>query len=320
MSAPTNHWKLGLFVLVGAALAVVSVVYLGAQSLKKETVSYHSYFDEAVTGLELGSPVRYRGVTIGNVSTIDIAPDRRHVDVTYDLGVKVLDRLGLSAGKGQQTTITVPPDMRVQLGSQGITGVKYVLVDFFAVSSHPAPVLPFPVPANTIPAAPSTMKSLEDSIVRAVDRIPDLITELVSLLGNVNRLTGDLEAQNLGDKVQTTLGNADDVLRALKSKLGEAKLAELSQEAQATMVNVNQAVSRMNGLLAKVDGERGLLASSLRASDSVGDVASNAKGLSLELERSLRDIGEAAQALRSFMDALEHDSDMLLKGRARSAR
>src|SRR5688500_18915258 len=133
MSAPTNHWKLGLFVLVGALLAVVTVVYLGAQSLKKETVSYRSYFDEAVTGLELGSPVRYRGVTIGNVSNIDIAADRRHVEVTYDLGVSVLGRLGLAAGQGQQTTISVPPDLRVQLGSQGITGVKYVLVDFFNV-------------------------------------------------------------------------------------------------------------------------------------------------------------------------------------------
>ncbi len=318
MSAPTNHWKLGLFVVVGALLIVATVVYLGARSLKKETVSYHSYFDEAVTGLELGSPVRYRGVTIGNVSNIDIAPDRRHVEVTYDLGVSVLDRLGLAAGKGQQTTISMPADLRVQLGSQGITGVKYVLVDFFDVTSNPAPALPFEVPANTIPAAASTMKNLEDSVVRAVNRIPDLVDELVSLLGNVNRITGELETQELGAKVEQTLGNADSVLRALDAKIGQAKVGELSKEAQATMVSVNQTVSRMNHLLAKVDGERGLLASSLRASDSVGDVASSAKGLSAELEHSLRDISEAAQALRSFMDALEQEPDMLLKGRARS--
>jgi paraquat-inducible protein B len=320
MSAPTNHWKLGLFVIVGTVLAVATVIYLGAQSLKKETVSYHSFFDEAVTGLELGSPVRYRGVTIGNVSSIDIAPDRRHVEVTYDLGVSVLDRMGLAAGKGQQTKISMPPDLRVQLGSQGITGVKYVLVDFFDVKSNPAPKLPFAVPSNTIPAAASTMKNLEDSVVRAVNRIPDLVDELVKLLGNVNRITGDLESQDLGARVQSTLGNADAVLRSLDAKIGEAKIGALSKEAQATMVNANQAVSRMNQLLEKVDSERGLLASSLRASDSVGDVASNAKGLSQELERSLRDIAEAAQALRSFLDALEQDSDMLLKGRARSPR
>jgi paraquat-inducible protein B len=317
MSAPTNHWKLGLFVVIGAVLAIATVLYLGAQSLKKETVSYHSYFDEAVTGLELGSPVRYRGVSIGNVSTIDIAPDRRHVEVTYDLGVSVLDRLGLAAGKGQQTKISMPPDLRVQLGSQGITGVKYVLVDFFDIKSNPAPALPFKVPANTIPAAASTMKNLEDSVVRAVNRIPDLVDELVGLLGNVNRITGDLESKQLAAKVEATLGNADMVLRALDGKIAEAKVGELSKEAQATLASVNQAVSRMDGLLAKVDGDRGLLASSLRASDSVGDVANNAKGLSVELERSLRDIGEAAQALRSFMDALEQDSDMLIKGRAR---
>ncbi|HET6339943.1 MAG TPA: MlaD family protein, partial [Polyangiales bacterium] len=85
MSTPTNHWKLGMFVVVAMLIAVGGVVYFGTRRLPKETVTYASYFDEAVTGLETGSPVKFRGVNVGNVTSIAVAPDRRHVQVNFDL-------------------------------------------------------------------------------------------------------------------------------------------------------------------------------------------------------------------------------------------
>ncbi|MEO5730037.1 MAG: MlaD family protein, partial [Byssovorax sp.] len=87
MSAPTNHWKLGLFVVVGVVLTLTTVAVLGARSLRKEVSRYVSYFDESVQGLEVGSPIKFRGVTIGTVGKIDVAVDHRHVEVTSDLGV-----------------------------------------------------------------------------------------------------------------------------------------------------------------------------------------------------------------------------------------
>ena len=82
MSTSTNHWKLGLFVVVGALSIIATVVYFGGRTLRKETVSYKTYFDESVQGLEIGSPVKFRGVSIGSVAQIDLAGDKRHVEVT----------------------------------------------------------------------------------------------------------------------------------------------------------------------------------------------------------------------------------------------
>ena len=48
MSTPANHWKLGLFVLLGACAAVGAVLYFGARSFETENVRYKSYFDESV--------------------------------------------------------------------------------------------------------------------------------------------------------------------------------------------------------------------------------------------------------------------------------
>lgn len=143
MSTPINHWKLGLFVVVGFVLAACTVVFLGARSLKKQSVEYKTYFDESVQGLEVGSPIKFRGVIIGNVSAIDVAPDHRHVAVTSALTVQDLSDLGLSKGAGKTTKIRIPIDLRVQLASQGITGVKFLQIDFFDVKDNPPPVLPF---------------------------------------------------------------------------------------------------------------------------------------------------------------------------------
>src|SRR6478735_6548740 len=151
MATPTNHFKLGLFVLAGIAASVATMVLIGAQSMKTETVAYHTFFNESVQGLEEGSPVKYRGVTIGHVSAIEIAPDRRHVDVTDELDVADIKRLGLAAvdtTSRKKTRFLVPPELRAQLGSQGITGVKFVQIDFFDPKTNPPPEIPFPIPED----------------------------------------------------------------------------------------------------------------------------------------------------------------------------
>ena len=66
-AARTNPWKLGLFVVSGFVIAFASLVWLGSQSLDRQTQRVITYFDESVQGLEVGSPVKFRGVVIGSV-------------------------------------------------------------------------------------------------------------------------------------------------------------------------------------------------------------------------------------------------------------
>ncbi len=320
MSTPTNHWKLGLFVIVGTTLTLTAAAFFGTRSLRKETVDYTSYFDESVTGLEVGSPVKFRGVTIGNVSSIDLAPDRRHVQISYELGVSVLGRLGLAAGHGQHTTLPAPPDLRAQLGSTGVTGVKYILIDFFDIKANPAPHLPFAVAKNCIPAAPSTLKSLEDSVVKAVDEFPKLAADLGRVLEHINHLLSDVDEQHLPAKMTGVLANADRTLNLLQTKLGQVKAKELSSEAQAAIAHLNVVMSKLQNVAERVDGERGVLTSVQRASDGIGDVAAGARGFGPELSETMRDLREAADSVRQLADTLELDSDMLVKGRSQAVR
>ena len=318
MSAPTNHWKLGLFVVVAVLIGLAAALVLGARTFRKETVTYTSYFDEAVTGLEVGSPVSFRGVKIGNVSAIDVAPDHRHVELRYDLGVAVLDRLKLARRAGKDTKMPVTFDLRVQINSTGLTGTKYLQIDFFdSANMRPPQELPFPVPENYIPATPSTMKNLEEAVVRAVDQLP-LITQAVNeLLSQIVQLINDIHGKNLPDKLSLTLNNANALLFAFRSKVEAIDTKRLNGQAGAALGSLNVTLSRMQQILDKVDGEAGLLASLQRTADSTSEVTRGARNIGPEFSETLRDVREAAASVRELLDALERDSDMLLKGRAK---
>jgi paraquat-inducible protein B len=312
MSAPTNQWKLGAFVIAVLLLGAGVAVALTAQSFREETVRYTSYFDEAVTGLEVGSPVSYRGVKVGNVAAIDVAPDHRHVEIAYTLGVAVLKRLGLSGTTlGKETRITVPPNLRVQLASTGLTGTKFLQIDFFDNGGPPPPPLPFPVPENYIATTPSTMKNLEDAVVNAVDQIPELTRQIGGVAIRVNAILDDVNRRGLPARGAVTLDRANALIAALQVKVNQLQAAQISQGAAAALSKVNLALDRL-------EANDGLLASVQRTSDSLGDATG--PRLSRNLDETGRDLREAAVAVRQLVEALERDPDMLLKGKGKVSR
>jgi len=319
MAAPTNHFKLGLFVILAVGATITTAIALGAQSMKKETVKYHTYFNESVQGLDVGSPVKFRGVTIGYVSAIEIAPDHRHVDVIEELDSEDIRRMGLADGEGKEgARFYVPPDLRAQLGSQGITGVKFVSIDFFDPKSNPPPQLTFEVPERYIPAAPSMMKNLEDTVTKAMDKLPELVDAVVAITGRVDRMVAQLEEDDVTGKAAETMAHADEVLSQLNKTMKKLDRAELPDRAAAALDDVSKAVAKLNSVLDRVDGDDGLVASIRRASDAFGTLGRGAGSTTRELDKTLREVRDAAESIRVLTEAIERDPDMLLKGRAKA--
>ena len=312
MSTPTNHWKLGLFVVVGVGVSVAAVVYFGQRALRRETVPYKTFFDESVQGLEVGAPVKFRGVNIGNVSNIDLAGDRRHVAVTYELGVTVLNSLGLAAEKekGVMTKLVIPTDLRVQLITSGLTGVKFIQMDFFDEKTNPPLPLPFKPPNNYIPAKASMMKNLEDSVVQAVGSFPELTKQLEEVLVQLNTLVGDIARAQLPDKLSGALAVFTKLLEQVTGALAALEPGALSKEAQGALQSLNQLVTRVNG-------EKGLAVSVQRTSEALGSLAQDANHVGPALEDTLKSVQAAAVSIQRLAAQLENDPDMLLKGRAK---
>ena len=120
--------RVGLLLLAGIILAIGFVLFLTAGRLSKTAEIAETYFSESVTGLEVGAPVRYRGVRVGQVAEIGLVnaeyrPDSRsQAAAAFQL---VLVRLAIDPARAtmqnvQEMQRAVESGLRARLASAGI--------------------------------------------------------------------------------------------------------------------------------------------------------------------------------------------------------
>jgi ABC-type transporter Mla subunit MlaD len=316
MAAPINHYKLGFFVLLVMGAVIVSVVAIGATGAHHPSAVFSTYFDESVGGLGSGASVAFRGVALGSVSAISIAPDHRHVEVKYDIDLALLGKIGITARMEEHAThYDVPPDLRAQVGANGLTGAKHVAIDVFDPKDNPPPVLPFAVGSNYIPAATSTMKSLEDSLTKAADRVPELVAAIVSAAGRVDDVLAHLEQDEVPGKAAATLKNADNAFGALTATIRRFDRERVPEKTSKALDDMRAAVARVDHVLDQLDGEGGVLTSVRRTTDAFGQLGRGASSSVRDLDQVLEELRDAAAAIRVLAEDLHRDPDMLLKGR-----
>jgi ABC-type transporter Mla subunit MlaD len=267
---------------------VGALFWLGAQRFQRASFPAVSYFDESVQGLDVGSPVKFRGVTVGTVADITIAPDHRHVQVTSDIYVDAIQRLGLGEGAPRRGEEFMNPLLRVQLVSAGITGVRFLQTDFFHPQRFPRPTLPFEPPWNYVPSAPSTLKSIGDTATDVLNRLPALEERISETLGTMNTALGSVNRFVSG--LQDENGSFDRLLvqlrgttRGLGTTVEEAKLADTTTAIRTAAANVSAAA---NGF------------------DEIRE----------DLQASLGTLRETLDSFRSVADSLERDPSILLRG------
>ena len=285
MGAKTNQWKLGLFVVTALAVGLATIFWLGLRRLNRDAIQVVTYFDESVQGLDVGSPVKFRGVTLGTVSVVTVAPDHRHVEVWMKIYTEELRRLGFSFEN------TRDPQLRPQLASAGITGVKFVQFDTFLPDRNPIPELSFQVPdAYYVPAVQSTLKGLEEianeflvKLPKLSDQVGDTLMEAKKALRTLSDVAGWLRGDESG--LTKTVVSFDDAARTLKQAIHDAELAQ-------TTASMRSAASSVDAAAGKLGGQTN------------------------ELEETLRALREALEAVRALAGRLERDPSALVRGRA----
>jgi len=281
----TNHWKLGLFVVVALAIALAAVVALGLRRLNRDGIPMVTYFDESVQGLDQGSPVKFRGVTIGNVQSITIAPDHLHVEVWMRLYTDELARMGFGPEDKRD------PSLRPQLAAAGITGVKFVQFDNFPPDRYPEPLLEFAPPSEYYaPSVQSTLKGLEEVVNEVGAKLPRLTDELSDTLFEAKK-----SLRSITD-LSTWIKSDDSGLKRVVAALDEAATSIKKAIVQAEL---SQTTSSLRG-----------------AASSVNDAAGKLGNEAGQIDETLRGLREALEAIRALAARLDRDPTMLIRGRA----
>jgi len=67
MASQKTKFAVGLFVATGIGVASLAIIWLGMSRYLEKGQYYVSYFNESVQGLDIDSPVKYRGVAIAQL-------------------------------------------------------------------------------------------------------------------------------------------------------------------------------------------------------------------------------------------------------------
>ena len=135
MMRKANKTLIGAFVVGAAVLLLVGIAVFGSGAIFKLSDKYVLYFDGSVKGLSEGAPVVFRGVKIGNITTITPVydPKDNKVLIAVVIDVELAHVAGVSDVIGYPKYETwVKQGLRARLEIQNfITGQLMVAFDFY---------------------------------------------------------------------------------------------------------------------------------------------------------------------------------------------
>ena len=208
------------------ALAVGFVLFLTADRLGGSARQFETYIRKSVQGLEVGSAVRYRGVSIGRISEVGLvsAEYRRPQGDPFGTAFQlVYVRFAVDNSRiGETPNIedAVKLGLRVRIAAQGITGVNYLELDFVDPERFPPRTVPWEPRYPYVPAIPSTVAQVQSAAEQLLQKLQE--ADLPALLDNVIGLVADLRGQVKDGDLAVTLREAAELMRTLRSAAASA--------------------------------------------------------------------------------------------------
>jgi paraquat-inducible protein B len=287
----------GAFVVGGLALAVVAILLFGSMQIFTRTVRMVGVFQGSVAGLSVGSPVTFRGVPIGKVTSM-----QAQVDVVKKTGMIPIymqiepDKIAFTHGvfskdpKGFQDA--VQGGIRAQLRSDSlVTGQLSVDVDFY------------PSDAIEIPTIPSDMQNLKEEL-QALN-LRELGQKSSLLLASMQRLLDDTDGKMgpLADNLNSTLVTARAALNAVQGN----SVRTLEDIDKLAIEGRSQIATNGRDLDLLLQTAQGAATQAQALVTSLNDLTAERSPLRDDLQASARDLAASAGSLRTFTREFERD-------------
>lgn len=299
MAKQSFKTAVGAFVIGGLTLLVAGIILLGGGRMFSDDIEYVLYFDGSVSGLNIGAPVVFRGVPMGQVTRISLEANPRDASVTIPVYIRLDENSIVRAGVAGELTDNFRQEILRRLIQRGlrarlqlqslITGQYRVELDF--LPNTPANFRS-PMPDREIPTLPSPI----DTLQRTVASLPleEMAHTTAGILEKLNAaLAGDALERGL-NAFAATFEEAQGLLAGMQES--QKTLPQALQSTRDAMNNVSSV-----SLATKAIVER------------------NAP-LTQELRRLIQESTAAVRSLRAFLDVLERNPEALLRGKQGSRR
>ena len=318
MGRKANPTLIGAFVVGAIALAVAGLLVFGSGQMFKQTRKFVCFFTGAVDGLNVGAPVKFKGVEIGSVVEIRIRVEGEpeldpqevgsyRIPVIIELDEDKLAALGATGFKRDPTRFkrAIDEGLRAQLNAQSlVTGLLFVQLDFRPDT-----------PANFV--LPPGSKYAE------IPTIPTALEQVRSAAEHLMRRLDHLDVEGI---VRSVAEAVDGVNRLVNAPALKATIESLPE----TVANVNKAIGSVRDLTTRLDTQAGPFLASLKTtSDRTNEALDQMRTtlatvqvfidpsspLATQISSALQELTGAARSVRLLADYLERNPSALVRGK-----
>ena len=244
MSTQKTKFTVGLFVASGIGIALIAFIWLGMSRFLEKGRYYAAYFNESVQGLDVDSPVKYRGVSVGRVDHIGVAPDSKLIEVILKI----------------ETAQLLETDIVAQLKAVGITGTMFVELDRKEPGEPDrSPALNFPTEYPVVSSTPSDISQILEGISEVIQHVKSIDLKGISdktnsVLENANGLLADADMKGISNSLKASLQRINDILAKEKWDQILASLEDASHSLKSTLGKADRSLSRVENTVGIVDG------------------------------------------------------------------
>src|SRR6476619_5277877 len=131
MAVEKSYTQLGFFIVVGVVVILATALLFIQRMRTRAVIGMVTYTTENVSGLDVSSPVRYRGVSVGRVTDLRVDPRGITVEIDFELFIDRLNTIGVSPSRIKQITDFggVFPRLRARIVANPVTGEAYLFLD-----------------------------------------------------------------------------------------------------------------------------------------------------------------------------------------------
>ncbi len=345
MNSSRRYAWIGLFVVGSLLIAAIGIALFMGGGFGRTKVNVLMVFHGTVTGLELGTPVQFRGMKIGEVKKVRTIYDPESKQVLFPVYAEFTGTIEIPGYDSKKSTGgvrsawiagMVERGLRAQLQTKSfVTGQQMIMLDF-ATDSGPV----FSDIEKDMLEIP-TKRSPNEAIVDALTELPvrEIVFEGQKLLAQVNRLMltptgapGPLpqmleQFTQTGQALQKSLpqlgSEANSVGKDLRSTLGAISKASSGIDRQTVRAvdNLNLTLAEIQKLAASLQGTadqtgRGLGQSLAKVTERLNESLEKLDRTTARLEFSLSEdsnvgaglnnsLTEAAQAAQALKQAVD---------------
>jgi ABC-type transporter Mla subunit MlaD len=259
----TRYFKLGLFILIAFIALVAGAITLGAGRMFEKSIDVETCFDESISGLEVGAPVKHRGVTIGHVQSIRFPNELTSSKATTEPFKYILVEMAVDpqivADITQRRLKPVIDQMvanglRARINQSGITGSAYIELNYLDPNRYPIARVPVRTQDLFVPSAPGAFNQVIDAVTDIATKLQkadldQVVRHVDSLILHVDQSVQDLQVAELRTKTLAILDHVQSASARLEQILDDPKLATVISDLPEISGRVRSVTARVDELV-----------------------------------------------------------------------